>query len=80
MSLGWIPLRIKIYFLVGLAFAAGVIGWRAQIAKNAVQREKNREAVRQAKAYRETRAEMDEVGEPPSVDAARGILREFSDD
>lgn len=78
MTFGWIPLRIKIYIAVALAFVAGVLGWRSSIRREAIQDERERQAAQAGQDYRDTRQRMDEARDPPSVDAARGILRDFS--
>lgn len=79
MTFGWIPLRLKLYLAFALAFVAGVLGWRAKIAEDAIQADRERRAAQAGRDYRETRQRMDETRDPPSVDAARGILRDFSD-
>lgn len=78
MTFGWVPLRIKVYLAVALAFVAGVLGWRAGIRRDAIQEERERQAAQAGRDYRDTRQRMDEARDPPSVDAARGILRDFS--
>lgn len=80
MTFGWLPLRIKLYLAVALAFLAGVLGWRSRIQSQAVQDERERQAAQAGQDYRDTRQRMDAVRDPPSVDAARGILRDFSDE
>lgn len=78
MTFGWVPLRIKVYLAVALAFLAGVLGWRSSVRQDAIQEERERRDAQAGRDYRETRQRMDETRDPPSVDAARGILRDFS--